>query len=91
MGGACMLGDVDGTVEDALPLEQSLRSLTHWWNVQHHPEMMGAEKGFVGEEVGFFERELGKMGAGGGEEQFAGEEERVDETGQAWSGPIEGY
>ena len=34
-------GDVDGTVEEALPLEQSLRALTHWWNVRHYADRMG--------------------------------------------------
>ena len=59
-------GDVDGTVEEALPLEQSLRALTHWWNVRLYAEEMGVrdreeerEKSLKGD---FFRRELEKMG-----------------------------
>lgn len=44
MGGACV-GDVDGSVEDSVPLEQSLRALTHWWNVREFPDAMGWVKG----------------------------------------------
>ena len=90
MGGACV-GDVDGTVEDALPLEQSLRALTHWWNVRNYPEGMGVDKGLVEEEVGFFERELGKIEAN---EEVAGqveEEGRLENGIEGWQGPIEGY
>ncbi|PSK45224.1 Factor arrest protein 11 [Elsinoe australis] len=68
MGGAGP-GDVDGTVEEALPLEQSLRALTYWWNCRCYPEEMGRGRGMVGEDRGFFERELERMeGWGGGEE-----------------------
>ena len=97
MGGACV-GDVDGTVEDALPLEQSLRGLTFWWNGRNYPDVMGVDKGLREEEQGFFERELEKM------EVLRGEmvgEETVDEggaegmgpggEGAGWAGPIEGY
>lgn len=74
MGGAGP-GDVDGTVEEALPLEQSLRALTYWWNCRSYPEEMGRGRGMVGEERGFFERELERMeGWGGGEE----DEEEVE-------------
>lgn len=34
--------DVDAAVDDALPLEQALRSLTHWFNVRHYPLRMAA-------------------------------------------------
>ena len=45
MGGAGY-GDVDGAAEDALPMEQGLRALTHWWNVQGYGEEMGVGRGF---------------------------------------------
>jgi hypothetical protein len=50
--------DVDAEVEEALPLEQALRGLTHWYNVKHFPDAMGD----LGEaDIGFFARELEKM------------------------------
>lgn len=85
MGGACV-GDVDGTVEDALPLEQSLRALTHWYNVRNFPEVMGVDMGMLDEEMDYFTRELEKMEVVR-EEEF-GEEQALEEP---WSGPIEGY
>ncbi|KAM0713542.1 hypothetical protein Q7P37_010504 [Cladosporium fusiforme] len=87
MGGAC-IGDVDGTVEDALPLEQSLRALTHWWNVRNFREAMGVDEGLVREEdVGFFERELEKLDVA---RVMLGEEEGEGGEGE-WHGPVEGY
>ncbi|KAL8782704.1 MAG: hypothetical protein Q9195_009588, partial [Heterodermia aff. obscurata] len=65
-------GDVDGVVEEAVPLEQAGRALVHWWHLRNYREVMegrvkGQEEG--GErsnedEMGFFERELEKMGWG---------------------------
>lgn len=85
MGGG-WVGDVDGSVEDALPLEQSLRALTHWWNVRNFPGVMGVEKGMVEAESDYFARELEKMEGGR-------ELESVDDVNgeEGWSGPIEGY
>ena len=57
MGGG-WVGDVDGTVEDALPLEQALRGLTHWWNVREYGEVMGVEKEALEDGSEFFGREL---------------------------------
>ncbi|KAK0972463.1 Factor arrest protein 11 [Friedmanniomyces endolithicus] len=92
MGGSCVIGDVDGTVEDALPLEQAVRSLTHWWNVRNFPEMMGVSKGMLEEEADFFARELGRMGVPEGEEEGAMEEMGyVGTADEVWRGPIEGY
>jgi hypothetical protein len=86
MGGAC-IGDVDGTVEDALPLEQSLRALTHWWNVRNYKEAMGVDDTLMKEEdVGFFERELEKLDIA---KVMMGEEE--GEGDGIWNGPVEGY
>ena len=67
MGGAGP-GDLDGTVDEALPLEQSLRALTWWWNERSHGD--GGQR----EQPGFFEREIERMDGWGGEE---------DEDGQA--------
>ncbi len=81
-------GDVDGVVEEAVPLEQAGRSLVHWWHLREFRETMegdgegkGGEDGKEGrEEYNFFARELEKMGWGIGgvgaveeEEQVAGE------------------
>lgn len=92
MGGACV-GDVDGTVEDALPLEQALRSLTHWWNVRFFPEGMGLdggkEKAVWDEAGGFFERMLEglELEDDGMAEDLVG----MGNEGDVWAGPIEGY
>ncbi|KAK4580492.1 Factor arrest protein 11 [Recurvomyces mirabilis] len=94
MGGACV-GDVDGTVEDALPLEQGLRSLTHWWNVRNFPAAMGVDGAGIGDGVaglegleeregGWFERELERMGVlglGGGQGEEGSEEFGMEEEG----------
>ncbi|KAK3685504.1 protein required for hyphal anastomosis [Podospora appendiculata] len=54
--------DVDAEVEEALPLEQALRSITHWFNMRRYPEKMGAEvRVAMREEQDFFVRELDKM------------------------------
>ncbi|KAI9813824.1 MAG: Factor arrest protein 11 [Pycnora praestabilis] len=65
--------DVDAEVEEALPLEQALRALTHWHNLKRYPEQMGAEMGVLEEEQDFFVRELAKMDWGM-EEVSVGEE-----------------
>lgn len=62
-------GDVDGVVEEAVPLEQAGRGLVHWWHLKNYRGVMegkGTEKGEEkeDEEMGFFERELEKMGWG---------------------------
>ena len=66
--------DVDAEVEEALPLEQALRSLTHWHNIKRYPDQMGADTKLLEEEHDFFVRELEKMewiedGMGEGESQ----------------------
>lgn len=86
MGGAGP-GDVDGTVEEAVPLEQSLRALTHWWNVRTYPAAMGVEKEVLAEEQDFFAKELEKLDFGRGDEDPF-EEGLLDE---AWNGNLEGY
>ncbi|KAK6079429.1 transmembrane hyphal anastomosis protein ham2 far11 [Seiridium cupressi] len=54
--------DVDAEVEEALPLEQALRSLTHWFNVRRHPDQMAPEvREALQEEQDFFKRELEKL------------------------------
>lgn len=53
--------EVDGEVENAVPMEQSLRSLTHYYNLQRYPTQMGARKGMLNEERDFFVRELEKL------------------------------
>lgn len=51
--------DVDAEMEEALPLEQALRSLTHWSNVRRYPDKMAPEvRAALREEQDFFVREL---------------------------------
>ncbi|KAJ5622954.1 hypothetical protein N7490_011559 [Penicillium lividum] len=58
--------DVEGDVEVALPLEQALRGLTHWWHLRKYKDVMGGPEGtaIMEEERDFFVRELESMGWG---------------------------
>lgn len=49
--------DVDGEVEEALPLEQGLRGLSYWYNVKRFGSVLG-EEGLGNGEGDFFRREL---------------------------------
>ena len=54
--------DVDAEVDAALPLEQALRSLTHWQNLRRYPEKIAPEiRAAMREEQDFFTRELEKL------------------------------
>ncbi|KAK6189308.1 hypothetical protein LQW54_013397 [Pestalotiopsis sp. IQ-011] len=54
--------DVDAEVEEALPLEQAMRSLTHWFNVKRHPDQMADDvRDALKREQDFFKRELEKL------------------------------
>jgi len=64
--------DVDGEVEMAVPMEQALRALTHWFNMKNYPDKMGAAKGVLEEERDFFVRELDKLDWGEVEAQGLG-------------------
>ncbi|KAI9746373.1 MAG: Factor arrest protein 11 [Claussenomyces sp. TS43310] len=76
--------DVDAEVEEALPLEQALRALTHWHNVKRYPEAMGADVKLMEEEHDFFMRELERMDLG--------VEEGLDEMGESrWDGSLSGW
>lgn len=91
-------GDVDGVVEEAVPLEQAGRGLVHWWHLKYYRAVMeggeGKEKAReegeeVAEEDNFFARELEKMGWGvGGIGLGEGEEEggEVQVGGSEWDG-----
>lgn len=71
--------DVDAEVEEALPLEQALRSLTHWFNVRRYPDRLAGDvREALREEHDFFVRELEKaewLGwmANGGDMMIMGE------------------
>ncbi|KAL4803296.1 hypothetical protein BDV18DRAFT_145590 [Aspergillus unguis] len=58
--------DIDAEVEEALPLEQALRGLTHWWHLRRYKHVMGGDEGatIMDEERDFFVRELEAMGWG---------------------------
>ncbi|KAI9846646.1 MAG: Factor arrest protein 11 [Thelocarpon superellum] len=75
--------DVDAEVEEALPLEQALRALTHWHNLRRYPAQMGAETGMLDEEQDFFIRELEKM-------DFGDDSSPAEEMGgdRGWDGPV---
>lgn len=54
--------DVDAEVDSALPLEQALRSLTHWLNLRRYPDKIAPEiRTAMREEQDFFTRELEKL------------------------------
>lgn len=74
--------DVDAEVEEALPLEQALRALTHWHNIKRYPDQMGADVKLLEEEHDFFVRELEKMDFG---------MEEVDDNESIWEGPANGW
>jgi hypothetical protein len=78
--------DVDAEVEEALPLEQALRALTHWHNIKHYPDQMGADTKLLEEEHDFFVRELEKMEW---IEDGMGEGESVADSG--WGGEGNGW
>lgn len=97
-------GDVDGVVEEAVPLEQAGRALVHWWHLRNYRGVMegveskkvkGDEEG-IGDEMGFFERELEKMGwgtlgvgAGDGAEEQEGEGEGERGRSEFEGGPLQ--
>ena len=76
-------GDVDGVVEEALPLEQAGRSLVHWWHLKEFREIIEGKDQGTGQgdgeqdEYNFFARELEKTGWGLGSAGAAGEEEEA--------------
>lgn len=55
--------DIDAEVDSALPLEQALRGLTHWFNVRRYPDKVagGDIRNAAREEHDFFARELDKL------------------------------
>ena len=67
--------DVDAEVEEALPLEQALRSITHWFNMRRYADEMGAAevRAAMKEEQDFFVRELEKAAMGWGDCGMAAE------------------
>ncbi|KAL7625026.1 Factor arrest protein 11 [Parahypoxylon ruwenzoriense] len=55
-------GDLETEIDDALPLEQALRSLTHWFNIRRYPDQMAPEiREALRNEQDFFKRELEKL------------------------------
>ncbi|KAL4898619.1 hypothetical protein BDV59DRAFT_6800 [Aspergillus ambiguus] len=83
--------DIDAEVEEALPLEQALRGLTHWWHLRRYKDVMGGEEGasLMEEERDFFARELEAMGWGfAGEEMMNGEDVDIGQVmnGTEWEG-----
>lgn len=78
--------DVDAEVDESVPLEQALRSLTHWFNLKRYPESLGAKPGVLVEEMDFFRNELEKMDWG---ELAQEQEQEAFEMG--WEGQSEGW
>ncbi|KAL4872084.1 hypothetical protein BDV12DRAFT_6144 [Aspergillus spectabilis] len=79
--------DIDAEVEEALPLEQALRGLTHWWHLRQYKHIMGGDESatMMDEERDFFVRELEAMGWGyAGDELLNG---MTDEAELAAGGP----
>ncbi|OGE51164.1 hypothetical protein PENARI_c014G07006 [Penicillium arizonense] len=93
--------DVDAEVEEALPLEQALRGLTHWWHLRQYKDVMGGNEGtsMMEEERDFFVRELESMGWGFADDMLGGSGDDQDMAGQLvngteWEGvplPMEGW
>ncbi|EDN93237.1 hypothetical protein SS1G_09103 [Sclerotinia sclerotiorum 1980 UF-70] len=81
--------DVDAEVEEALPLEQALRALTHWFNLRRYPERMGADTKLLQEEHDFFTRELDGMEIGLEEMSMGNGEESMD--GSMWGDGSSGW
>ncbi|OBT92702.1 Factor arrest protein 11 [Pseudogymnoascus verrucosus] len=77
--------DVDGDMEEALPLEQALRSLTHWGNVRRYKKVMAGEVSTDGGEGDFFRRELEKM------EIMVGSDGEEVEAETGWEGAGQGW
>lgn len=77
--------DVDGDMEEALPLEQALRSLTHWGNVRRYKKVMAGEVSMDGGEADFFRRELEKM------EIIVGSDGDEVEAEAGWEGAGQGW
>ncbi|KAF5657269.1 hypothetical protein FHETE_10532 [Fusarium heterosporum] len=76
--------DVDAEVDAALPLEQALRSLTHWLNVRRYPDKIAPDiRAAMRDEQDFFSRELEKLelswADGGGDDGVS-----ELEPGEAW-------
>ncbi|KAF3922750.1 hypothetical protein ABW21_db0208298 [Orbilia brochopaga] len=56
--------DVDSDIEEAMPQEQALRGLTHFYNLHHYPQsmtLMGFDPNLLADERNFFTRELEKI------------------------------
>lgn len=67
--------DVDNKIEESLPLEQAIRGLSHWYNVQNYPSAMGFDEAKLKSDRDFFTRELEKIVlAGQGGEEVEGSE-----------------
>ncbi|KAL4794449.1 hypothetical protein BDV19DRAFT_195431 [Aspergillus venezuelensis] len=78
--------DIDAEVEEALPLEQALRGLTHWWHLRQYKHVMGGDTEgamIMDEERDFFVRELEAMGWG-----YAGDELLNGMTEEELAGPL---
>lgn len=78
--------DVDAEVEEALPLEQALRALTHWHNLKRYPDRMGVEPAALEEdELDFFGRELERMELG----EHASVLDEANHRDGLWDGPLQ--
>ncbi|KAJ5263459.1 Phosphatidic acid phosphatase type 2/haloperoxidase [Penicillium angulare] len=85
--------DVDADVEEALPLEQALRGLTHWWHLRQYKDVMGGSEGtsMMEEERDFFVRELESMGWGFTDDSMLEESDLGNQmmNGTEWDGGLQ--
>lgn len=84
---------VEAEVEEALPMEQALRGLTHWWHLRRYKNSMAIEKeAIMEEERDYFTRELEAMGVGfASDEGYADEQMMVNEFEGGQQAPFEGW
>lgn len=54
--------DVDAEVDSAVPLEQALRGLAHWFNIRRYPDGVApGVRASVRQEQDFFSREVDRL------------------------------
>lgn len=83
---------VDAEVEEALPMEQALRGLTHWWHLRRYKNSMAIEEqSIMEEERDYFTRELEAMGVGFANDGYSANDEQMAGNEVEGQMPFEGW